>query len=206
MALGDVADRHRDRAASVSHRRAPDQAVGRLHRDGADDVVADVLRDFQGQRPHLVVQRDVHVQGVVDIGNLRGGELHVNDGADDPHDAAGAGAGGCPATGGVVLCGCGHVDAHLLPAIVSASALAPPTISLISWVISAWRALFASRVSCSSRSLALSVADFMARRLAAISAAADSSSAWKILLSTYHGSRAFSTVSGDGSNSYTGTG
>ena len=31
VALGDVADRHRDRAAGVAHRGAADQAVGRLH-------------------------------------------------------------------------------------------------------------------------------------------------------------------------------
>src|SRR6266496_4212708 len=201
VTLGDIADGDRDRAAGVRHRRPADQAIGGLHRDGADDVVADVLGDFQGQRPYLVTQRDVYLQGVVDVGNLRGGKLHVNHGADDPHNTAGGGASGIPAFSGGIFYGCGHVDAHLLPAIVSASALAPPTISLITWVISAWRALFASRVSCSSKSLALSVADFIARRRAAISAAADSSSAWKILLSTYHGSRASSTAPGDGSNS-----
>ena len=86
--------------------------------------------------------------------------------------------------------------------VSSASALAPPTISLISWVISACRALLASLVSTSIRSLALSVADFIARRLAAISAAADSSRAWYSRFSTYHGSSASSTASADGSNSY----
>ena len=85
--------------------------------------------------------------------------------------------------------------------VASASAFAPPTISLISWVISACRALLASLLSCSISSLALSVADFIARRRAAISDAADSSSAWNSLLSTYHGSSALRTSSGEGSNS-----
>ena len=39
--------------AGVGHRRAADQAVGRLHRDRADLVVAEVLRDLEGQRHRL---------------------------------------------------------------------------------------------------------------------------------------------------------
>ena len=90
VALGDVAHRHRDRPAGVGDRGAAHQAVGRLHGDGPDHVVADVLRDLQGQRPGLAAQRHVHVQGVVDAGHLLGRELHVDDGTDDPHDPAGA--------------------------------------------------------------------------------------------------------------------
>src|SRR5262249_50200610 len=123
--------------------------------------------------------------------------------ADDPGDAAGLRAGGCVAARGGIFGGCGH-DTPSFPTAASASALAPPTISLISWVISACRALLASRVNCSSRSLALSVADFIARRRAAISEAAASSSAWEIRLSTYQGSSASSTSGGEGSNSYSG--
>ena len=41
---------HRDRAAGVGDLGAADQAVGRLHRDGADQVVAQVLGDLEGQR------------------------------------------------------------------------------------------------------------------------------------------------------------
>jgi hypothetical protein len=51
--------------------------------------------------------------------------------------------------------------------------VAPPTISLISWVISAWRAWLASRVYFLMSSSALSVADFIARWRAASSDAAD---------------------------------
>ena len=56
--------------------------------------------------------------------------------------------------------------------LASARALAPPTISLISWVISAWRAWLASRVYFLMSSSALSVADFIARWRAASSDAA----------------------------------
>jgi hypothetical protein len=47
VAQRHVADRHRDRAAGVAHLGAADQAVGGLHRDGADHVVADVLGDLE---------------------------------------------------------------------------------------------------------------------------------------------------------------
>ena len=50
MALDHVADRHRDRRAGVRDRGAADQAVGRLHGDAADDVVAEVQRHLEGQR------------------------------------------------------------------------------------------------------------------------------------------------------------
>ena len=46
-ALG--ADRHRDGRAGVAHGHPADQAVGRVHGDGADGVLAQVLRDLEGQ-------------------------------------------------------------------------------------------------------------------------------------------------------------
>ena len=49
VALGDVADRDRDGRAGVGHLGPADQAVGGLHRDGADHAVAQVLGDLQGQ-------------------------------------------------------------------------------------------------------------------------------------------------------------
>src|SRR5215470_17068426 len=194
-----IPHRHRYRPAGVGDRRVAGQAVGRLHGDGPDHVVADVLLHLEGERSLLAAEGHVHVQGVVDAGDLLGRELHVDDGTDHLDYSAGAGA-GASALGGGAGRACGHGVAQL-PEVASASALAPPTISLISWVISACLALLASRLSCSISSLALSVADFMARRREAISAAAASSSAWKIRLSTYHGSSASSTPSGDGSNS-----
>src|SRR5207248_6122366 len=114
-----------------------------------------VLCYLHRQRLGVLAQRHIHVQRVVDVGHVVGRELDVDHRADDPGDQAGL-AGAALAVAGGVLYGCGHDDAHSLPAIDSASALAPPTISLISCVISAWRALFASRVNCSSSSLALS--------------------------------------------------
>ena len=50
VALDLVADRDRDRAAEVGDLLAADQAVGGLHRDGPDQVVAQVLGDLEGQR------------------------------------------------------------------------------------------------------------------------------------------------------------
>src|SRR5690606_42077435 len=50
VALDDIADRHRDRLAGVTDLGATDQAVGGLHRDGAHDVVTEVLGDLEGQR------------------------------------------------------------------------------------------------------------------------------------------------------------
>src|SRR5450755_1797624 len=176
--LDHIAHRHRDRAPGVDDRGPPGQAVGGCHGDGPDRVVAQVLFHLERQGPGFPREGHVDLERVVDIGYvLLGGELHIDDRADDPRDTAGTLGGLLPAGGGVVLDGCGH-DTHSFPATDSAIASAPPTISLISWVISAWRALLASRVKSSSRSLALSVADFMARRRDAISAAAASSSAW----------------------------
>src|SRR5699024_3967364 len=103
---------------------------------------------------HLGVQR------VVQRRHRATRELDVHDGADDPHDPAGG-----PGPGRAVLrhC-CGHCQS--LPALVD-SASAPPTISLISWVICACRAWLASRERTLTRSVALSVAAFMAVRRAA---------------------------------------
>src|SRR4029077_15348293 len=116
---------------------------------------------------------DVDVQRVVDLRHVLGRELDVHDGAGDPGDPAGARGG--LAAGGWRFYRRGHV--FLTPSRAPTSAPAPPTISLISWVISACRALFASRVSVSIRSFALSVAAFIARRREASSDAAASSSA-----------------------------
>ena len=60
---------------------------------------------------------------------------------------------------------------------LEARASAPPTISMISVVISSWRARLACRVSTLMSSSALSVAAAIARCRAAFSEAADSSSA-----------------------------
>ena len=66
-------------------------------------------------------------------------------------------------------------------------AAAPLTISIISFVIFAWRARFIISVSESIISLALLVAASMAVMRAACSAATDSSSARKIWMPMYFG-------------------
>ena len=121
-------------AAGVAHLGAADQAVGRLHRDGAHHVVAQVLGDLEGQRLLAAGQVDVDVQGVEHLGHGVARELGVDDRADDPDHAD-------PWPSRVSTGGSHHTS---LPA--AASAFAPPTISLISWVIAAWRAEFISRV------------------------------------------------------------
>ena len=170
LALGDVADRDGDAVAGVGHRGLADQTVGGLHRDRADQAVAQVLGDLKGQRLELALLGgvgDLDVQRVVDLRHRVDGELHVDDRADDPGDAA---------RGRGRFNSGGH-SGQSLPAVASARALAPPTISLISWVISACRAALASRESDLMSSSALSVADFIARRVAACLEAAACSSA-----------------------------
>src|SRR5690606_38336538 len=126
-----------------------------------DHAVAQVLGDLQGQRPLAAGQLHVHVQGPVDVGHRVPGELHVDDRADDAYDPTGT----CPGL---------HSSSHHSSLPAAARALAPPTISLISWVISACRTEFISRVRVRSISSALSVALFIARRRAADSLAAAS--------------------------------
>jgi peptide chain release factor 1 len=115
-----LAHRHGDGSTGVDHRRAPDQPVGRPQRDRADDAVADVLGDLAGDRRGLVAERDVHRQGRVDLGQGLGRELHVHDRADDPDN---------PAVRHLLV---GHRHSLAAPARASA----PPTISMISDVIS----------------------------------------------------------------------
>ena len=98
VALGDVADGHRDRVAGVAHLGAADEAVGRLHRDGAHHVVADVLGDLEGQGAVAatllaLAEVDVDVQRVVELGHRLDGELDVDDRAGDAGHAADAGLG-----------------------------------------------------------------------------------------------------------------
>ena len=109
------------------------------------------------------------------LGHLLGRELHVDDRAGDPDDAAGAR--GRRRAAAAVFSAVAVMVILTTSCVAAASASAPPTISLISWVISAWRAWLASRVSVLISSSALSVADFIARRRDAISEAAESSSA-----------------------------
>src|SRR5690606_26585569 len=163
-----VAHRNPDRRTGVAHLSAADQAVLRVEADGADQVVSQVLGDFERDGPGLPAEGDFGLQSVVDRRQGADGKLHVDDRADDPGDAAGH------------RCGCGRPFSsrshfsYSLPALAAASASAPPTISLISLVISAWRAWLAWRVRVLTSSSALSVAAFIAARRDACWDAADS--------------------------------
>ena len=82
------ADRHADLRAGVADFLAAGQAVGRVHRDGADGVLAEMLGDFEDQAVAAIVglergedRRQLAVEGDVD------------DGADHLGDAAGEIAG-----------------------------------------------------------------------------------------------------------------
>ncbi len=81
-AQGAGADRHRDGAAGVVGDQATLQAIGGTQRDGADDAVAKLLLDFQGDVGVLDLQRVVHLRHVA------AREFDVDDGADDLNDLA----------------------------------------------------------------------------------------------------------------------
>ena len=147
LALGDVADGHRDRAAGVAHLLAADEAVGRLERDGADEVVAEVLGDLERDLGGLVVDRDRRLERVVDVGDRVVRELDVDDGAGDARDAADGAASPSRRVSAVVAVGViVFVFSFVWSYLPDASASAPPTISAICCVISAWRALLRRRV------------------------------------------------------------
>ena len=95
----------------------------------------------------VAAELDLGGEQVVLLGHAVGGELDVDDGADDAGDAADAAAAWVSLRASVtVAVMCRLLSAEGLKLASAASALAPPTISLISWVISAWRAWLASRV------------------------------------------------------------
>src|SRR5690606_10784116 len=128
----------------------------------------------------LAQELELALELVVHLGHRVHGELDVDHGTDHAGDAPGRGPG--------LLNGCGHGRSYSPAAAwASARALTPPTISLISWVMPAWRAWLATRVYFLMSSSALSVADFMAFCRAASSEAAAWSSAKKIRLWTYCG-------------------
>ena len=82
-AEGAVADRDLDRVAGVNDLLATDEAFGTVHGDGADCVLAKVLRDFEDEADGVVLDLEGvedRRQGVV--------ELDVDDGTDDGNDLA----------------------------------------------------------------------------------------------------------------------
>ena len=86
-----VADRHHDRRLGVDDLHAAHEAVGRVHGDGAHRVLAEVLRDLDGEIARRVVLVDVGVLDLergVDLGQLARAELDVDDRSDDLRDLA----------------------------------------------------------------------------------------------------------------------
>ena len=134
VALGDIAHRHSDRGAGVTDLGATAQTVSRLERDGTHDVLADVQGHLEGDGMGLTHHLGVDVKGIEDLRHLSSRKLDVDDGADDTDDAANAGSlvlrlGGNSCRSHDVLSHSCGVD--------SARAAAPPTISVISWVMAA---------------------------------------------------------------------
>ena len=81
-----LADRNRDRAAGVGDGLAAHQAFGRVHGDGANGVLAQMLRHFEDEAV-AAVHRLERVQDFRKVAI----EGDVDDGAGDLGDAAGCG-------------------------------------------------------------------------------------------------------------------
>ena len=115
-----LADRHRDRQASIGDVLSAHETFGGVHGDGAHGRFAEMLGDFEHEPLALVLR----LQRVQDRRQVAV-ELHVDDGADDLGDFSdGVGLGG----------------GHSLPLVKSRhSASAPEMISISSLVIIAWR-------------------------------------------------------------------
>ena len=87
VALDAVAHGHRDRLAGVGDLDAADQAVGRLHGDGAHQAVTEVLGDLERQRLGHLLVGDLGVQRVEQFGYGATRELDVDDRARDTDHA-----------------------------------------------------------------------------------------------------------------------
>jgi hypothetical protein len=89
-----LADGDGDAAAGVCGDHAAHDALGRLHRDGADAAFAEVLLDFGDDVDGVghVEALAGDAQGRVDGRQVAVAELHVEDGADDLDDLAGLAA------------------------------------------------------------------------------------------------------------------
>src|SRR5699024_5146925 len=183
----------------VSHGLAADHAVGGLQRDAAHHPVTEVLGGLEGQGRGLEAGAgvlDLDGERVVELGDVPGRALDVDDGAGGAGDAAGGtgrlGGGGPAVSGGgrarSLPVGPGRGAGG--PGLRSvrpdpAGAPAPPAFSVISWVSSAGRAGFAGRVNWSVCASALSVAAFIARCVEACSEAIACSRMLMLRDSTY---------------------
>ena len=154
-------DRHLNRAAEIGRLHAALHAVGRLHRDRAHPVLAEVLLhlddDVDRAGQFRVLGDDP--QGVVDFRKVARLELDVDDGADHLDDLADV------------------LFSHSGLSVSYYSAWAPDTTSMISRVMAAWRTLFIYSVRLEIMSAAFLLAVSIAVICAAKNAAFDSSSA-----------------------------
>jgi hypothetical protein len=82
-----VADRYTDAVMGVAHRRPTRQAVGRLHADGADATLTELLGDLREDDGLVTLDRDVELERGVDLGERSTRELDVDDRAGDADDA-----------------------------------------------------------------------------------------------------------------------
>src|SRR3954469_1344505 len=177
----------RDRAAGVAHRCAAGDAVGGVHGHRAHAVVAEMLLHLADERVGValaVLRRHIDLERVVDLGELVVREHGLDDDARDllhPADATGlalrAAVAGVRGRLLVLRLSAACAGFHALSSPVQRSPSAPATTSMISWVISAWRWRFISRVRSSIRSDAFSDALRMAVIRAPCSDAVDSSRA-----------------------------
>ena len=83
VALHAVTDGDGDRCAGVDYSLTADQAVSLLQGDSANDRVAQVLCGLEGDGAGATVEGQLGGQSVVNLGDLTGGELDVDHGADD---------------------------------------------------------------------------------------------------------------------------
>src|SRR5690606_27458505 len=89
-AQGGLAHRHHDRRAGVEDVLTAGDALGAVHGDAAHRVLAEVLGDLDGEVVRLARDGRVrHLQGGVDLGQIAGGELDVDDGTQHLGDLAG---------------------------------------------------------------------------------------------------------------------
>jgi len=79
-----VSHRDGDGCAGVFDRHTPDQPVGRVHADGTDGPVSQVLGNLENQVVLFIGDEGVgHEQGVIYVRQVPLWELNVYDSADD---------------------------------------------------------------------------------------------------------------------------
>ncbi len=82
-----VADGHGDASARLAYYGATHESVGGLHAHATHAALADLLGHFAGHRDRHAVKDDVHLDGVIYLGQRVWRELHVHHRTGDRHDA-----------------------------------------------------------------------------------------------------------------------